>query len=55
MITIKLCAYINLLLTNYASDKVFCYFLDVIEPKLIGDISYEQWVEYETIIVRGLK
>lgn len=55
MIKIKLCAYINVLLTNYASDSAFCYFVDVIEPKLIGGITYEQWVEYETIIVRGLK
>ena len=52
MIIIKLCALINVMLSKTGNDKLFYYFVDTVEPKLIGGISYEQWVEYETIVER---
>ena len=49
---IKLCAYINVLLTNINNDKMFYYFVDVIEPMLIGDMNYDEYVTY-TMITEG--
>ena len=46
---IKLCAYINVLLTNINNDRMFYYFVDVIEPRLVGDMSYNDYVTYTHI------
>ena len=47
MILVKLCAYINKAITN---DKVFYYFVDVIEPMLIGNMNEEQYIVYTEIL-----
>jgi len=46
---IKLCAYINVLLTNIGNEKAFYYYIDVIEPMLIGDMSYCDYITYTRI------
>jgi hypothetical protein len=46
---IKLCAYINVILTNTGNDKAFYYYIDVIEPMLIGEMSYSDYVTYTQI------
>jgi hypothetical protein len=46
MITIKLCAYINLLLTDYATDNMFYRWVDVIEPKILGELTNSEWIIY---------
>ena len=49
MLLIKLCAYINKALTNLTNDVVVCYFVDVVEPKLIGQMTCEQYETYTSI------
>ena len=46
MIKIKLCAYINLLLTNYTTDSMFYYWIDVIEPKILGELTNREYIVY---------
>jgi hypothetical protein len=50
MIKIKLCAYINLLLTNYAADSMFYKWVDVIEPKILGELTNGEWIIYNQTI-----
>ena len=50
MYLIKLCAYVNVLLTTINNDKLFCFYVDTVEPLIIGDMSYKQWVAYTEIV-----
>jgi hypothetical protein len=50
MLKIKLCAYINLLLTNYATDSMFYRWVDVIEPKILVELTNSEWIVYNQTI-----
>jgi hypothetical protein len=50
MFLIKLCAYVNVLLTTINNDTLFCFYVDTVEPLIIGDMSYTQWVTYTEIV-----
>ena len=50
LLKIKLCAKINLLLTNYASDKMFYKWVDVIEPKILGDMTNIECIVYNQTV-----
>ena len=45
---IKLCAYINVLLTSI-NDNALYFFVDTIEPMLVGDMSYKDYLTYTKI------
>jgi hypothetical protein len=51
MFLIKLCAYVNVLLTTINNDKLFCFYVDTVEPLIIGDMSYSKWLVYDAIAV----
>ena len=50
MSLIKLCAYVNVLLTAINNDRLFCFYVDTVEPLILGDMSYSEWVVYTEIV-----
>ena len=44
-----ICVMTNKALLCYGNDKILCYFIDVIEPKIISLVGGYDWALYEDI------